>query len=777
MKRGWWKGFAQSPLNSFGIGDCPEQGDNIAPEGLEALEEPTEAAEGDDEHGDQEDPMRRISAATARSTAAKRRAACVNTLHFCSKMLASETSMRLWRAMVYLPEAFAGQFGQWMQDLKTRGGTLELFLGLVNGSDVECLRRVFRLLSDTELVYKLGFRCEGRSPAQIKEDSNVADKLWRLAVTFVAEASLSNEFYRTPPQCFLGLLSKNADTKKEWLQRIRCFWEALVKMEASALEDHEARMWLDSLRWPLEQWCRELLVMLAEGGWESVPSVVQEEVSQYSRAHWSTIMIENLGNAGRRASRASPSGALKAPALWHSIAMASPVCADHERPVLSTTAAARSIAPSSVPHGVFKYSDKQVSLERDVIQTLTQAKPSWPTQSAKSLRESSVKTLLLEHYKGEWARVKCSWRSLVLVPGSLVYSSRQKKSYLVLYVCSSGFLAWRPSFVNQALRLLGFGMDAQSSLVFQAIDNFRDWRASSIVIATPSSNEHETSSQTGSLQLRAGPRACKVVGFGALRGFPKMRVYDMKLLYRDLQVEGRMPHTEVALLSALVHHIVPTACDEDIKQALACRGRPTSSETPENLLSSRTMTELVSEELEDEDLKDEIKRLLKTAAAEQRRKEKQVAELEAHLSRLQPSAPQAASSSSSCREDNRAPKLVLDTPGGYTAAQAKRWAPPGCKVFKESKWHRRWRVDSSHLRGVRSKSYGGETGLGDFEAMCFALSLAWHAHTAATGEGCPFAFGAWPSDALRDGSQNDRVCPWRAIADVLPIGFGAGLCC
>lgn len=75
-RRGWWKGFAQSPLNSFGIGDCPEQGDNIAPEGLEALEEPTEAAEGDDEHGDQEGPMRRISAATARSTAAKRRAAC-----------------------------------------------------------------------------------------------------------------------------------------------------------------------------------------------------------------------------------------------------------------------------------------------------------------------------------------------------------------------------------------------------------------------------------------------------------------------------------------------------------------------------------------------------------------------------------------------------------------------------------------------------------------------------------------------------------------------------
>lgn len=67
------------------------------------------------------------------------------------------------------------------------------------------------------------------------------------------------------------------------------------------------------------------------------------------------------------------------------------------------------------------------------------------------------------------------------------------------------------------------------------------------------------------------------MAYNALRGFPEMRVYDLKRLYNDLEFRDRMPVTEVPLLMALIKHVGPHATEEDIQYALICRGRPSST--------------------------------------------------------------------------------------------------------------------------------------------------------------------------------------------------------
>lgn len=256
FRRGWWRNFSDFPLNGS-LSECPGQGDNINEKGLESLGD--EIGEGDQaEAGNQDAPLARMSETTARAEASKRRSACVNSLHFGAKVLSNQFHMRLWSAVALLPTMVQDIFDQWMTDLKTLRGIEHVLESLVLGRDTDVLRRIFHRLVDADFSVDLGFRREARTTFEGNEDARVAACLWRLAVTFVGEAALTNLFFETPPQFLIAVLSRDEGTRKDQRDKMKSYWEALEVLELHAAEYAEARTWLHNLMWPLQQWTREM---------------------------------------------------------------------------------------------------------------------------------------------------------------------------------------------------------------------------------------------------------------------------------------------------------------------------------------------------------------------------------------------------------------------------------------------------------------------------------------------------------------------------------------
>ena len=73
--------------------------------------------------------------------------------------------------------------------------------------------------------------------------------------------------------------------------------------------------------------------------------------------------------------------------------------------------------------------------------------------------------------------------------------------------------------------------------------------------------------------------------------------------------------------------------------------------------------------------------------------------------------------------------------------------PPGYQISKDLK-ENRWRV--LHSSGTKSKSYGKNTRLSDFEAMKWLLLQCWRQHKQATGESCPID---WEKTAMHLGDS------------------------
>lgn len=71
----------------------------------------------------------------------------------------------------------------------------------------------------------------------------------------------------------------------------------------------------------------------------------------------------------------------------------------------------------------------------------------------------------------------------------------------------------------------------------------------------------------------------------------------------------------------------------------------------------------------------------------------------------------------------------------------KRSALPICKIAKDLR-ENRWKVEASFMSSSKSKSYGRDTGLSDYEALKTVLLHAWREHRMAYGgdEALPIEF-------------------------------------
>jgi len=290
--------------------------------------------------------------------------------------------------------------------------------------------------------------------------------------------------------------------------------------------------------------------------------------------------------------------------------------------------------------------------------------------------------------------------------------------------------------------VLDFGSQGDPSLVFDLVESVSDWRVAPVCLRTPASGSPTPATvNVGRLVVAGSGKGTSLLHSAALRGFRGMHLTDLKALHCSLEVPteiGNKPRTEAEYLTALVKHAIPSIEDEALHDILCARVKAATPElavSDAHIFKDRDMLEILLEEAGDEDDRQELERWRAKVDAEHKRELKMKADLHAMRSA-------AEGASGSAGPANRAPATtqVRDADSGYSVQDARGWAPPGCTLTKETKWHTRWRASSEEMGGVKSKPFTAAGPVTDFKAMVWVLTVAWRSYTAVHGHPCPWQF-------------------------------------
>ena len=186
--------------------------------------------------------------------------------------------------------------------------------------------------------------------------------------------------FEAPPVLFVGLTDDDDEISRECLARLRNLWSALEKLEAVIHSNEKAARFHQTLLWPWEHWAREMFLALYECDFAECPQWMRAELMQFSQAHFSTDMVENLANATRRLNKDSSSGKFCSKSVWHSCTFGSTVCTDFDRPTSKPSNAARNMA-RCLPKRLFKFEGKSCSIPSDKLRGLTAEVPRYPIAS------------------------------------------------------------------------------------------------------------------------------------------------------------------------------------------------------------------------------------------------------------------------------------------------------------------------------------------------------------------------------------------------------------
>ena len=612
FRRKWWQSYSQCPLNRTQVHEVQDDGDDIDVNGG--------ADDGADDGGHAdgvEGPSTgKVSGSMARAEVQRRRQQTVNTLHFATSRLCVDVNMRLWKALVFVPAELQKNFmSELVPGFKTQQGVRNLLCSIAQGADMGVMRASLHWFESPDFASGLGFSLSSKKRDEVIEDSTVAECSWKLLLHMIGNCMVSTQYFMTPPQCFVMLSSPDPEVRAKWVQRCKAWWESLCMLDEACKTVKEACDFRSAMLWPLQQWASEVFITLADYGWERVPQWLQDECHAYSLAHSSTLIVENLGNACRSAIKQSPSGRFSARAIWHTL-KTSATCVEHDRPPVVPTQAARSIAQPKLPKHVFSYQDNGISLGTETLKTLTQAVPTWPALSAASLKASSMASLLLERTAGNWDHIRMAWLSQLLPEGCLVTHTKEKAMLVVMHVSQWGFLGWRVTLsAYHGLKVVRWGPDGADSLQFRFVADPTEWLVAPLTVHTPCTEKHETTVSAGHLVVAVNSKGTSLLRFAAMQGFRNLTATDLKKLWRLPAAgtpDGPVPTRTVDLVTGLVKAVSPGATDAQITEALQARGRmatPESASAEAGILNNDAVLDHVLDELEDDDLKEELKAL------------------------------------------------------------------------------------------------------------------------------------------------------------------------
>jgi hypothetical protein len=746
-KRKWWSSYKDCPLACLSLDDEAIPIDDGA-----GLEE--DIGSGDSDNGEPEAGLipeagpssSRISMAKGREQVNQKRRLCANAMAFAAKLLAQPLGMRLFKALIAMPKPLHARMAKELEMLKTRRGTLTLHLGLQQGEHTLALHELLDTILSPGFAEQLGFPKARGSDHLQKEDAMVAGTCWRLAFNVVGSFAITQATYTHQlPLALFGLLNPAEGVVTDTLAWLSSVWACLLKLELEGLHDNAAVAFVINLRFPLEQFSRSILVMLAEVEFKEVPCLVVEELTDFANGLHSTLLVENMFREARKLERKSLSGMVGNMHLWHEISHTQ-LLADFDRPCITVTASSKLAAAANVPRSTFHADVNHCSMDVNEMGSIhdTGKKVTWPTLSPPEVKKAAIRLQCAVFHGGDMAKIEKSWLSLLQVPGSITMQRGSNKPLLVIAAGPHGFLTFSVQIQKVGEKhWLSFGSPSSAVVSYNCVVDHADWRCLPVECLAPGSSKLTADRPKGLTLIAAKGAATSLLKFAGQHGFKQFTVHFLKLLCAELEIifeRGCKPKTEDQFLSALAKHLAPDSAGKALDAMVAQRlpSELVPSPVAATLFSGDYM-ELLEEEMADESLQAEVAKATEAFASRRARAAAAVRPLGPHMG----TSSASSSSGQAVPRARPARKTLPAHPGrGLTLQEGKALFPPGCSVAKDTKLHMRWQVRASWLQPSHSKGFGASDHQTEDSALVYCLQMAWRVYTATFGQDCPFDLDA-----------------------------------
>jgi hypothetical protein len=742
-QRKWWSTLQKSPLWShfneeFPAGD-DDEGDAVSGPAAEQASESDGDGDDQDGGGDDGDACdKRLSVGKARlGTAAKRRNS-LHTLHFVSQVISKPLGCRLFKGSVYLPEKIRESFKEEMELMKTRRGGAHLHSELQQGSYIKVMHATLQHFFSAEFASFVGCSFKPRPPALLVEDGKVVRGLARLVVRAVASMALTNFTYMMlPPLSLLGLINPSSDVVKSELELNKKGWAVLQLLEATALTNNMCRSFVMSLRFPCEQFCREVYVRLDEDEFKSVSTFVRDDLYEFSVAPTHTLLIENCGNLGRRIEKKNGAGKASPQIVWHRMST-SKLLPDFDVPIVPQTNAAIRAAAPSIGDGVFFAKPEDCSVPDTLLDRIHDVRPNWPTQSALNRRLAAIRWACALEFDGDWDAIESTYWSVVMMPQTFVRKTGDLNTYFFVLMSSPhGFLGWRfkPSRLPNGHLSLALTSPSKDSVCIQVVRDVAQWDVVPVESCSPGHAIEDPKGKFGGIRFILTGAPKPLLPYLCATGLRDIPVEILKKMHVALAVPllmGKRPTTRAELSKTIVRHVMTDFSEEQVLEA--CLRATTDADEFDSCVTGifdREEIDLVLEEFADENLIDEITKLKAKAKSKALAREKQkIALVKAAIF-----VPGAAASSGHVDE----PQPLYWIPGrGLLQSEARFFLPPSATLRKDEKRDPRWQVRAPYINPSYSRKYQrGDSAL-DNDALLSCLRHAWLEYT----------------------RQFDKVCPW-----------------
>ena len=716
------------------LADEPEQEDELYGDGDEL------------DLGDGAAAPRPVPKQKARALVASSRRKALHTMHFAAHVISRPLSRRLYFGQCKLSKPLREAFMEEMEALKTRRGSRALHLDLVAGEGRETIRNLFNRWCSEAFAKSIEFGRRHASDLKFREDFKVASTMWRVTIGCAGATILTDCAYTAlPPLVFLKLVDPRESLVAEGLRFCKQLWDGLTALEAAAIGRKDIENFCISLRWPCEQWCRRILLMLAEDDFQFVRPAMLQEVEAFLNAPKTTLFVEHFNNLGRRVERRNGSGKLEPIAAWHRFSCCK-ILEEHDIRKVSATAASDAAAPSVIDASIFESTELDSHIPDELLETMAMGTPNWPTQNALNRKLASMRTLCLIETGGAWERIQASFWSAVARPGLVVFTQGDPTAVLCLVSGRFGLLGWNVELARNAAGVyLRFGKKTDKSIAYHRIEEPENWQCVAVRAVAPGDQDLDPAWTLPGLRAMLVGEKQDLLRNGAEHGFPGLLRDDLRRMFDHLKipyVRGKKPSSKGDLLMAVIKHCLGCT-DQQAQEAMEKHDQEEFEDIDPGsaTIFDPDVLQGLLEEMGDEGFEEAIVSF--KGEYEGRKAARCWRDL--HRQKAAPAAPAASAGSSS---SGSAGAAIAWPPGrSLTQREAKRYVPPGTNVRKDTGWNLapRWQFRAKWLDSSLSASYPHGDHEADRNAFVQVLRKAW-------------------AERTRD---FDEVCPW----DLGPLGF------